>query len=465
MDEENFSFQGEVEFSGGRAAQCAATIRYQQWNPEKLSVDLLWLGDDDARREGARVLQYLGVNHLWVHSRDSYHLPTELLGITGASSQSAGATIHSSRISVSAVQIGITKAQLSEDKKLNVTVRLQPSGILCLPAIHNQMFTGEVIIEPVETGTVEIDVAGGKLEARETYEYNKHEQHGDNVTDRIQRATILGKIEVNKENTLWDAHERLKDELRIVCSALSLCYRQTVDFYEIEYLDLDDDSTRRSIFRRKWPKCKKKLSGDELINTRSLINGGLQRLIDGIGSLDRSEDIHRAIRFLATSYEETAEIAYFMAFSAMETIVSCCLDKAGEFITGSSKWKTIERTLKEAIQTGLDSEFHEPLIGRLPELKRQALTVRIETACKKFHPKTDDLWSTLSFEDGVRRAASIRNGLFHSANATHDSTLVFDLIRIRHFSERLLLKLVGWKDEDIWVWYDQQLKWVNSNDR
>jgi hypothetical protein len=231
-----------------------------------------------------------------------------------------GTSVHSSRISVSAVQIGITKTQLGKDKILNVTVRLQPSGILCLPAIHNQIFTGEVKIEPVETGTVEIGVEGGELEARETYEYNKHEQNGDNVTDRIQRATILGKIAVNKENTLWDAHERLKDELRVACSALSLCYRQTVDFYEIEYLDVNNDSTHRSVFRRKWPKCKKKLPGDELVNTRSLINGGLQRLVDGIESLDRSKDIHRAIQFLANSYEETAETAYFMAFSAMETI-------------------------------------------------------------------------------------------------------------------------------------------------
>lgn len=463
-DEKSLSFQGEVKFSGNRAAQCVATIRYQQWNPEELSVDFLWLGDDDAKRGIGQALRYLDVNYLWVDSLDAYHLPIELLGITEVSSQSMGSSIHSSRVGVSAVQVGINNAQVNTDKKLNISVRLQPSGILCLPTIHNQIFTGEVTIESVENGTVEIDVGGGKLEARETYEYNKHEQNGDKVTDRIQRATILGNITINKGNTLWDAHELLKNKLRVACSALSLCYRQTVDFYEIEYLEVDSSPPVRSLYRRKWPNCKKKFFGDELINTRSLIGGGLQRLIDGIESLDRREDIHRAIQFLANSYEETPVTAYFMAFSAMETIVSCCLDKEDEYIARSAKWRKIERTLKETIRNQLDSELHGPLMDKLPELKRQALTTRIEAVCKKLHPKTDDLWSTLSFKEGIERAASIRNGLFHSANAKTESTLVFDLIRIRHFSERLLLKLIGWSDEDVWIWYDQQLKWINLNE-
>lgn len=464
-EEKTVSFQGELNISDLRTVQCAVTIRYDQWNPLTLAVDLLWLGDNEAKRHGGATLRHLRENHLWLNSLDGYHLPVELLGITGISFQSYGTSIHSSQINVSAVQIGITKTQLSKNTRFNVIARLQPSGILCLPTIHNQMFTGEVILEQIETGAVELVVKGGKLEARETYEYNERELHGDKVTDRIQRATMLGEIEIDRGGSLWDIHEEIKKKLYIACSALSLCYRQTIDFYEIEYLPLDNEiGNTASVYRRRWPKLRKKINGDELINTRSLIEGGLEKLINSIESLDRSEDIHRAIRFLANSYEETAETAFFMAFSAMETIVSCCLTKSDEVVSGSSDWKKIEKTLKEAIRNNLDSGLHEDLISRLPELKRQALKQRIKVACEKMKPKTDDLWKSLSFEEGINRAASIRNGLFHAATAKHDSIFVYDLIRIRHFSERLLLKLIGWKDEDIWVWYDQQLKWVNAND-
>lgn len=461
-DEEQFSFLGRVELLNERIAQCAVTVRYHQWNPEDLSIDLLWLCDEETKREYALELKYL--NSFWVQSLDANHSSIELLGITGVTTQAFEDSVHSSRVSVSALKIGITQAQLSDERKINVTVRVQPSGILCLPSIHNRFFTGEVKIKTVETGIVEIDVLGGKLEARETYEYNKHEMYGDIVTEQIQRATLLGEITVNKGQSLSDAHERLKEEIRNACSALSLCYRQTVDFYEIEYSDQNSDLTLRSVFRRKWPTYKRRLSGDELINTRALLDGGLKKLICSIEALDRKEDIHRAIQFLANSYEETAETAYFMAFSAMETIVSCCLDRKDELIAESAQWKKIERTLKEAIQSRLDSQFHEALINKLPELKRQALSARIDAACVKLHPKTDDLWPNLTFKVGIKRAANIRNGLFHSASTNNDSDLISDLVRIRNFSERLLLKLIGWKDEDIWAWSDQQLKRVNSNE-
>jgi hypothetical protein len=195
------------------------------------------------------------------------------------------------------------------------------------------------------------------------------------------------------------------------------------------------------------------------------VDGGLQRLIQSIECSGREEDIHRAIQFLASSYQAPAETAYFMAFSAMETIVSCCLDRADEKALGSSAWKKVESLLRKTIEENLEPAVQALLTPKLPELKRATLTSRIEKACGKYNPKIEDLWPTLTFAEGMWRATKIRNGLFHAADASMEEPLVDDLSRIQVFSERLLLKRLGWNDEDIWVWYDQDLKWINSNDR
>ena len=113
----------------------------------------------------------------------------------------------------------------------------------------------------------------------------------------------------------------------------------------------------------------------------------------------------------------------------------------------------------------MEPTVQEQLVPNLPGLKRVTLSSRIEKACEKYLPKIDDLWPALTFEKGMERAIKIRNGLFHAADAYTEESLVGDLSRIQVFSERLLLKRLGWNDEDIWVWYDQNLKWINSNDR
>ena len=465
-EEKKVVFQGELAVSDGVARQCAVTIQYQQWNPEILTVNLLWLGQEQERSEGAMALQHLGRNHVWLESMDGYHLPAEILGIRGVSTQHTGSNVHSSSVDASAVQIGITKSSYQKETKLNVIVRLQPSGILVLPSIKTQSFTGTVEIEQIETGSVEFNVPGGMLEARETTEYSRRQVHGDKITEQIQRASMLGEITLKIDENLWDLHEEIKKALNTSCSALSLCFRQTVDYYEIEYINLDESIPKPpSKYRRRWLNCKSNRKGDELINTRALVDGGLQRLITSIECSEREDDIHRAIQFLASSYQAAAETAYFMAFSAMETIVSCCLDGAEEKVLGSSAWKKVESFLRKTIEENLEPTVQEQLVPNLPGLKRVTLSSRIEKACEKYLPKIDDLWPALTFEKGMERAIKIRNGLFHAADAYTEESLVGDLSRIQVFSERLLLKRLGWNDEDIWVWYDQNLKWINSNDR
>lgn len=54
----------------------------------------------------------------------------------------------------------------------------------------------------------------------------------------------------------------------------------------------------------------------------------------------------------------------------------------------------------------------------------------------------------------MAEAASIRNGLFHAARYTERDAFADSLIRTRTFTERLIAKLLGWPDEQLWVWRD-----------
>ena len=371
-------------------------------------------------------LENIGRNHVWLQSLDPNQGPVELLGIDEVSTSSADSLVRSSSVRVAAVQIGITEDKQDKAREFKVIVRLQPSGILSLPTIQNKHFTGEILIQRIEAEAAVVQLGKSDFEAGMTYEYDEKEEYGNKITNRIQRATLIGKVRVETGESLFDKHEGLKDDLSDVCIALSLCYRQIVDYYEIEYIDCGDKPKPwETLHRRRWNSTKVKTAGDELINTRALVGAGLQRLFASIQTSPRSEDLRRAIKFIAASYTTNIETAFFMTFSAMETVVLCCLDK---------------------------SELHRHLARR------------VQRASKKYCAKTDDLWLNMSFEEGMKRAAKIRNGLFHAADSSFEESISKDLIRVRTFAERLLLKLLSWPDDDIWNWCDQDLKWTNQGD-
>lgn len=152
----------------------------------------------------------------------------------------------------------------------------------------------------------------------------------------------------------------------------------------------------------------------------------------------------------------------------MEAILACCLKEGEELVLTTSRWKKFEREIRKKIDELIplsndgDQEIRDKLCEKVPELKRTTLVRRVSIACERYKPKTSDLWVDVPFEEGIERAARARNGLFHVAGAGVDVMIGLDLIRIRTFTERLILKLLAWPDEDLWVWYDQNLKWVNQ---
>lgn len=280
----------------------------------------------------------------------------------------------------------------------------------------------------------------------------------------------MGSLIIPAGTSLKQVHDTFCREIDEVCSLLSLAYRQPVDHYEVEYIVENKNEARSSaLLRQRWPSQRHKSSNDPLLHASNLADEGLQTLLNALRSCPDSGDLIRAITFLTSSYETTLEIGYFMAFSAMETVVNAAIGESAKPL-GSSTWKPIERLLTESIQqrvssNDLDVDIGQGLIQKLPELKRPSFKSKVEIACKKLNPKTEDLWPERGFLDGLSGAALTRNGLFHDAGSSIDDNMYDDLVRVRTFTERLMLRLLKWPDDRIWTWYDQDLKRVNQQRR
>jgi hypothetical protein len=258
-------------------------------------------------------------------------------------------------------------------------------------------------------------------------------------------------------------HEVLQREIEDICAAMSLCYRQEVTFYEFEYFPLGQHQQILSATYRRRRMARARIKIEELIHATALADGGLQKLVSALRSTKSPDAVHRAISFLAGSYETDLEVAYFMAFSAMETVLGSCGEQDDLVIVADDKWNRLERSLRETLarEGNALAMSVEHLLRRLPELKRPSLAQRMARICENFGAKSADLWPDEGFADGFARAVATRNGLFHAAKDIANQSAHGDLVRIRTLTERLILKLLDWPEEKLWVWRDDWLGRVN----
>jgi hypothetical protein len=114
-----------------------------------------------------------------------------------------------------------------------VKAELTPSGILQAAGIGTLSHTGEVSVERINTGEVCVSTELGKLQVGDRYAYYSSEEYGNNVTHSVQRAAVTGSIKFPKGDSLASVNKALTEEIEDICTILSFCYRQPVEFYEI----------------------------------------------------------------------------------------------------------------------------------------------------------------------------------------------------------------------------------------
>lgn len=460
-------FDGRVPFQDGSASRFSVAGSFREADPTGLDLEIFWHGNDVERRRGAAAFMANKQNHVWLRNENAEDGHIELLGISGESTTYAKTSPISTRPQFAALQRGLHSQPETRDARFHVEVRLAPSGFF-ENGIVEQHYTGEIKITPLPAHTpIQITSRYGELLVRDAYSYESGEEHGNKVTKQIQKSTISGEIAVPKGSSLHEVNEELKKEIELVRRALSLCFRQPVQYFQITYRNLSEPGRPSPFFRRRLPQVAKRQRIDEFIQARNLGNGGLQRLIAAIRSSPQSPDLVRAIDFLAESYTSTLENAFFLAFSAMETVVNIAAGPAAEGTYNKSQWKALRHALESAIsktaaELSLDpTDLHE----KLPELKRPALRKRVRIACANYAPATMDLWPHLDFLQGLGEATKIRNGLFHAAAYSDGTAIVESLIRVRAFAERLIAKILKWPDDELWVWRDQNLKFMNINSK
>jgi hypothetical protein len=458
-------FPGYLDFGEGKVFHIAATIEYERFDPSSLDIDILLLGDQDKQMAAAQYMRNYPYNYLWLHSDDEMIPSVEIIGMNRL-------TVGARQVSISAraVQIGLTQKPLLDDQQYLIKIELIPSGILVKPRSKELSFTGEISFNPIVEGEIKVSSKIGPLDVAESFEHYESEEHSNRVTHSVQRATIRADVQLLKNIDLFSFNETLRAIVEEICLMLSLCYRQPIDFYEIRYIPIRKDKNSiqvpESLLRRRLDTSLNKIKEEELINYRGLIDGGLDLLLKSYRNFKQKDELTRGVQFLSSSYAIVRlESAYFLAYSALEAIVSSC-GGSSRYLIKSAKWGKVEKRLRTYLDDIAGSEGLEDVVElmkeKLPELRRTPSDRKIIETCRILEVKTDDLWPAQGVQEGVKMATKMRNDLFHSALYKDSYDLYKNLVRLRILAERILLKALRWPDDRIWVWYDQNLKWVNS---
>jgi lambda repressor-like predicted transcriptional regulator len=317
---------------------------------------------------------------------------------------------------------------------------------------------------------IDIESNLGSLEAERRFDHYESVEIGNRVIHTVERAAITGHLDLVKGSNLFLANEALKGEVEDICAVLALCYRQPVNYYEIEYISDPREKKGKwlheAVMRRRHSGIVGKIEGDELINYRDLIDGGLDRLLKSYRGLEHRDALSHAMRFLSSSYRMgTLESSYFLCYSALDAVCAAS-DGSGGFLLPSGEWKKVEKLLGHHLTRLAVSEGFERVLSqmkrKLPELRRTPSVDRIRHICETLGVETRDIWPD-GFESGIKKATKMRNDLFHSALLVQPQELERNLVRLRVLTERVILKVLNWPDDKIWRWYDQDLNWINKS--
>ncbi|HYR76170.1 MAG TPA: hypothetical protein VEM96_10040 [Pyrinomonadaceae bacterium] len=458
----SLQFRGHLQMTEDKSSPIVATVEFEIHNPTSLKIEILLIGTEKENRVASSYLRNFPYNHLRLQNEEFASQSVDVWGIQGYEVTGLRASI-----AASLVQIGISKEPIAEDTIFYAKAELTPSGILVQPKINELFYTGESRVTPIVKGRIEVPSRFGVLEVGQRYAHYHSEQFGNDITHSVERVSVTSKVSAPGGENVFSINERIEQDIRDICRVLSFCYRQPVRHYEIEYFRAESaiGSLRKRIWRRRLPSSENTIKQDELINYRNLVDGGLERLLRNFQNAERADEISRVIDFLSASYKMvTLESSYFLAYSALDLVASI-YNPNSLYLLKSGKWKKLERTLREYIDSIADghdlAEIIDSLKQKLPELRRASGDSRILEACNTLNVNTSDLWPIRGFENGLKSATGMRNDLFHSALAENAKELFNHLVRVRTLVERLLLKILDWPDDQIWVWYDQNLKQVN----
>lgn len=424
-----------------------ASVEWERDDPRSISAELAFLGSREER------LEVLG----WISNYRGSEFVINYLDDEAATLQLRNAhwlrlNEDGALISAFEVRVDFPRPEASMALHGGVTARLVPSGILTVPATIESRPNGCLEVVPLFKDPVLFNVGLGNWRMAAAWDTHEDSAYGNRRRVQTERAIISGELSGHGCHTMEALHEQVETALSAICTLLSLCYRQPVHFYEVQYLLFWDATKEQPRCRpqARYNRAQKSLRDHDacLIGTENLVRGGFQRLMDSYHTANAEGGLSQAIAFLSSSYDEgIIETKFLLAFTTLELLVGICGNKQYVKLPGPVKRSTHEflRTLVDKYGCVEDVRI---IRSKLGDLLRPPIADRIIRIIEERGIETADIYP-IATADGVRAATRIRNDLVHKALVRDYDDLVISGIRIRALAERLLLHLLQWPMEQL----------------
>ncbi|EGV28028.1 hypothetical protein ThidrDRAFT_4185 [Thiorhodococcus drewsii AZ1] len=451
---------------GAERIPVAVNIFYDKLDATSLDVTLTVISGAENLRDIHEKIYINRGKDLLIENAWSDGEAVTVNGIYGISQNNAGIIT----ISAQSILIGIGGRIIPESSKCIIEAKLSPGGLLSKNSTRILNSNGSVEIHELDLEGSYWDIDFGRM-----YIGKKSEFFEDKILNRsalfsfdctsafLELTDVCGLC-------LGDVHEKLTTHLEIICSVLSLAYRVPVRIYEIRYTFIRENShpelSLPTLQRFRLLENQERTKGEPLLASWNLAGYKFHKIANATLKSSISSAVSKAILYLSLSRTKYLEEAYFLCFMSLEFIIEEIL-KSKNIRTSipSGPWKRIEGSLRACVKLDTDDSLHEyydEIVIKFPELKRFSFNNKLLKAINVLEVNTEGLWKEMKFEDGLKDATKIRNQLFHSGEVTSFSDMHSNLIRLQFLSERILLKVLGWQQDDVWMWNDFELRNANQ---
>jgi len=371
--------------------------------------------------------------------------------------------------SIRSISCGINNFHMSNPRIASACIMISPGELGINSIIKTSSPRGTIEYHHKKEKEIAWKTDIGTFSLHQTYnrfDNIENKRRIDQLAEQTQIAIDLKRLQ---NIDLQQIHKRILSACDDICCILGFCYRQSMTCYEIKYCFQEKEKSQIYVpfYKKVLSKNKSLTSSEPLVDVEKLYNGGFQILINALCRSSVKKSIKNSIQSLLASYENdrTVENSYFLAYSSLDSIVeSLSSEYIKDSLIPAGKWKKIESCIRKSLNTISDNEsdvYIHRIKRKLPELRRMSFFDKFLAVTKDRNICIDDI---LLEEEDIANASSIRNRLFHMANVISYTDMLKYLTIIQSIVERIILNLLDWPLDKLWLLHDVKLKGVISDD-
>lgn len=471
---QNIRFNGYLVMPDTERIPVAVSISYDKLDATSLDITLTVISEANNLRDIHEKIYINRGNNLLIENAWNAGETLTICEVYGIPKNNAGIITVSARSILS----GIRNKIIPECSKCIIEAKLSPGGLLSKNSctIHHQNGSVEIHELDIEVSYWNTDL--GKIYISKKSEFFKDKIFNKDGLLRVDCTSAFLELTDVCDLCLSDFHESFTKHLDVICSVLSLAYRVPVQPYEISYIFIFIENNPHpelilpTLQRFRLLENQEQTTVEPLLASWNLDGDKFHKIANAIYNNRISNAISKSILYLSISRTKYLEEAYFLCFVSLEFIIGE-ISKSNNIITSipSGPWKRIELKLRSCIKCIISKlstddatlEYYEDILIKLPELKRHSFNNNLLKVINALDVSTEGLWEGINFKDGLKNATKIRNQLFHIGEVSSFSDMHSNLVRLRFLSERILLKVIGLQQDNVWKWNDLELRNINQS--